>query len=202
MQKTFKKYNNFSSLVFVKKCLSCLFSLSFCKVIFQNSYFIDIQVNKYKIHPNYEEYPDFDIAILDTERIDDGDFVPVCLTNDITPLVGYQGSVLSYTPISGNETQQALYGERFSVVLRSLCDKVVPTVPEHSFCVNHGHRGSFLCNGDSGSGFVVRSKVRRKKRYFLHGVVSTSRTNENDCTIGDFVIFTHVTKFMTFVTEN
>lgn len=68
-------------------------------------------------------------------------------------------------------------------------------MPEHCFCVNHGHNGEYLCYGDSGAGFMIRSEDRKDRRYFLRGLVSTGYADEGDCTEENFVVFTDVTKF-------
>lgn len=163
-------------------------------------YIPDARVNDYKIHPNYETVPQYDIAILNTERIDEATFNPVCLTHDDTSLVGYQGSVLSFAPTSEDDTQM-LYGAKFIVTRRMYCKKIVSNVPEHTFCVTH--QGSNLCHGDSGAGFIMRYEVQSNKRYFLRGIVSTGLIDHNsNCIVEDFVIFTDVTKFMSFITEN
>lgn len=159
---------------------------------------------RYKIHPSYVRFPEYDIAIIETERIDNSSFVPICLTDAKTSLLGRCGYVISYTPIKGNDDDKPLlYGHKFSTVHRSYCQKVVLNVPIHTFCVNQGDQGSYFCRGDSGSGFMVRHEVQNQnsKRYFLRGLVSTGSVNDT-CTIEDYVIFTDVTKMLAFVTED
>lgn len=162
---------------------------------------LDIRVNHYVIHPNFEEAPAYDIAILYTERIEEKSFVPICLTNDDTSLVGHRGSILSYTPTTDeDEYDGILYAALFSIVHRKYCKRVSWNVPKHTFCVNHGQRSRFLCNGDSGSGFMMKNK----KRFFLRGLVSTGiigGKNNDDCTVDDYVVFTDVTKLLSFVTQ-
>lgn len=168
-------------------------------------------MNKFKLHPNYKQIPDNDIAILETEKIESKWFVPVCITSEETSLVGHRGNVLSWAPNSKqsqNEYDIQLLSSEFGVVYNSYCMKIANNVPNHTICINHGQRENWLCKGDSGAGFFIptsEENVRKRidRRLFLHGIVSSGVQDLfNDCTSQDYVIFTDVSKFYSFIVSD
>lgn len=160
-------------------------------------------VTNYEEHPKFDEGPEYDIAYFDIEEIIDTNFVPICLT-DVQSVIspGIGGSVLSWgkTEEEGEEEDETLKGAKFSVVPNDDCIQDEESIPKHSFCVGRSNDDAWLCHGDSGAGFMTDYKGQ----YFLRGVVSAviSESQDKSCTIEDTVIFTEVSKFLSFITKN
>lgn len=169
-------------------------------ILIKNSFKV-IRVLSFEKHRNYQAYPDFDIAIVQTRRIKDVGFVPVCLTSDdTTSLIGDKGKILSWAPQDKTYEIELLSVES-PVVKDSYCNKAIGlAIPEHSFCVNQGSNDAWICRGDSGGAFMIQNE----KRWFLHGIVSTGVTDsEGNCDIGgSATIFTNVASFYEFVTKS
>lgn len=161
-------------------------------------HFLDVRVTAFKRHPKYKRVPRYDIAYLATEEVESPDFLPICITNNRNSLLGYRGYVVSWSPTKENDEIELL-GTEVTVVLKQYCKNLIYRVPNHTYCMLHGHKGSWLCLGDSGAGFFIRSN---DKRYFLYGIVSSGlRDENNNCTVENYVLFSDVTKFYSFITE-
>lgn len=161
-------------------------------------FFIDVKVYNYKKHNKFRKIPDYDIAIIDTESIYERNFVPVCLTDDVVSLLGAWGSILTWAP-KGSEEYGDLLGTELRVVKKESCRNSGFETPRDSFCVGENDGQSWLCHGDSGGGFMTR----KNKRWFLRGVVSTGLADNNGlCDAQDTVIFTDVTRLLSFVVSN
>lgn len=160
----------------------------------------------FKRHPKFVTIPHYDIAIVNTEEIDERRFTPVCLMSDIIPSkTGVQGIVLSWAPTYENDEQELL-STRLGIVRKHYCKSIFENVPKESFCVNQGFNGTTICDGDSGAGFTVKlqnkNRKGRDKRFFLWGLISAGlRASNGICQIEDNVIATDVTQFMAFVTN-
>lgn len=156
-----------------------------------------IGVIAFKIHPEYQKVPKNNIAVLKTKRITELQFVPICLTDDLTPLLGRSGRILTWTS-DDNEDERRLLGTEVTVIHSDDCKKDFGAVPRHSFCARHGYRDTYVCNGDSGGGFMIKHKL--DNRWFLRGVVSEGTIDrDGDCTVGDNVVFTDVSNFVNFL---
>uniref|UniRef100_A0A336LKS5 CSON009025 protein n=1 Tax=Culicoides sonorensis TaxID=179676 RepID=A0A336LKS5_CULSO len=162
-----------------------------------------INVISYKLHEDFDDYTEYDIAIIDTEEITDHNFVPICLTTDTDiSLLGQTGQVASYASNAkdSDETEEVnfvLKGAKFKVISNSECNDD-ENVPDHSLCVGSGDGGAYFCRGDSGAGFMVQND----QRYFLMGVVSSVQTvDEGECEEESNVVFTDVGKFLAFITK-
>lgn len=165
--------------------------------IYSNRY---IQVKSFTKHPKFKKIPDYDIAIIETESIYEKTFVPVCLTGDVQSLQDYTGSILSWSPVEGEEIGD-LQGTELKVISNQKCEQNYNLkTPRDSFCVGHGSDSGLLCHGDSGGGFMIKSN----KRWFLRGVVSTGITDRTkpNCERDSAVVFTDVTRFLSFVVGN
>lgn len=170
-----------------------------CKISLKSKKFIVVQVLSYKSHPGFEidKIPKLDIAIINTEPIEEPGFVPACLNRDFDEsLIGKIGTILSWAPQpKNNESYEAeLLSAMMSVGINSICEKSIGVrVPSHSFCVHQSVNNAWLCRGDSGGSFMILENGR----WYLKGVVSSG---SDDCIGGNSVIFTKVREFYNFIT--
>lgn len=135
---------------------------------------------------------------METESIYERNFVPVCLTEDVNSLIGAWGSVITWAPTEGEEYGDLL-GTELRVVPGDTCNNSGYSTPRDSFCVGHTDDTAWLCHGDSGGGFMTK----KDRRWFLRGVVSTGLAdNTGTCDAQDTVIFTDVTRLLSFVVSS
>lgn len=155
------------------------------------------------VHPhedyiNDDDFNDADIAILrlKTVLIYTEFIIPICLWNDANDLervVDQEGIVAGWGLTEKGSSTVPTYIKATIVTQRSCRDNLEKMLPIISrvFC-GDGH-GSAPCNGDSGSGFVLK----RGNQFYLRGVVSKGQQDPETllCNVKKFAIYTDVAKF-------
>ncbi|KAF7271762.1 hypothetical protein GWI33_015405 [Rhynchophorus ferrugineus] len=163
------------------------------------------------IHPDYESgSANADIAMLTfPDPIEFNKVIrPICLwsgSNDLNLVVGKEGIVVGWGrdengDISTAEPRQI----SLPIVSQLSCvrsDKnsggaFLHITSDNTFCAGH-RNGSGPCNGDSGSGFLLR----RDGVFYLRGIVSTalSDATHRSCNLKEYVVFTDASKYLDWV---
>lgn len=123
---------------------------------------------------------------METNRVNDPRFIPVCLTNDPSTLLGNRGKIFSYVfnykTISYEQRTKDL-----PVVHDKYCDDIVSG---HTFCVNQGNNNGWICIFNSGGSFLTNED----ERWYLRGIVSTVTSNLKECK-NETISLTNVDKF-------
>lgn len=155
------------------------------------------------VHPhedyiNDDDLNDADIAILRLKKIliYTEYIIPICLWNDANDLervVNQEGLVAGWGLTEKGSSTVPTY-IKATIVSRRACrdnlEKMLPLI-SRVFC-GDGH-GSAPCNGDSGSGFVLK----RGNQFYLRGVVSKGQQDPETllCNVKKFAIYTDVAPF-------
>lgn len=58
-----------------------------------------------------------------------------------------------------------------------------------------------VCKGDSGAGLVVPKNINGENVYFLHGIVSNTRSVNGGCDMNFYALFTHVQNYIDMIKE-
>lgn len=155
------------------------------------------------VHPhndyiNDDDLNDADIAILRLRQvlIFTEYIIPICLwndDNDFDRVVNQEGLVAGWGVTETGRTTIPTFITASIVSKRSCRDNVEKMLPVNSrvFCAD-GH-GSAPCNGDSGTGFVLK----RGNQYYLRGIVSKGQQDPKTllCDVTKFAIYTDVALF-------
>lgn len=171
----------------------------------ENAQFAHIQ--SIYAHENYihdDDLNDADIAILSLKKVLTFTeyIIPVCLwkdDNDLERIVDQEGIVAGWGVTEKGRTSVPTSIKAVIVSRRSCRDNFERMLPQNSrvFCADG--RGSAPCNGDSGSGFVLK----RGNQYYLRGLVSKGQQDPTTliCDVNKFVIYTDVAPFRFWIRE-
>lgn len=152
-------------------------------------------------HDDYvqeDDLNDADVAVLRLKReITYTDYIiPICLwqgENDLSKIVDQEGLVAGWGITESGTTSIPTYIKTTIVDRRQCSVNLQRMYPSNAriFC-GDGH-GSAPCNGDSGSGLVLR----RGNQYYLRGVVSKGQVDQNTlkCDVTKYAIYTDIAPF-------
>ncbi|KAK2580271.1 hypothetical protein KPH14_012519 [Odynerus spinipes] len=173
---------------------------------------VNREVEEYRLHPNYkgdykDQTADSDLAVLILrEPVEFSPFIkPVCLwsgSTDLRDIVGFSGYVVGW---GRDEFGNPYLAEpRMSMVpIVSQEDCLWSNAGFIAFTSNRtlcggSRNGSGPCNGDSGSGLVIRNS---DGRYQLRGIVSRSILDRTtmSCDLTQFVVYVDVAKHMDWI---
>ncbi len=161
------------------------------------------------IHSDYmlsDTSYDADIAILIMRRqVEFTEFIrPICLWDGADSLSSIEGQLGTVIGWGRDGSRNSLTREPkkidIPVVSESECLRSSDTyryiTSNRTFCAG-GRDGRGPCNGDSGGGMAF--KINNK--WVLRGIVSTALADpiENICNLGEYVVFTDVAKFVTWI---
>ncbi|XP_055610357.1 chymotrypsin-like protease CTRL-1 isoform X2 [Uranotaenia lowii] len=145
-----------------------------------------------------DDLNDADVAVLRlVDPLEYSDYIiPICPwqgENDLNKIVGQEGYVAGWGLVDTGSTSVPTY-IRTTIVDRRQCNlNLLRMYPRNArlFCADG--RGSAPCNGDSGSGLVLK----RGNQYFLRGVVSKGLIDPNTlkCDASKFAIYTDIALF-------
>ncbi|XP_060534404.1 serine protease gd-like isoform X2 [Cylas formicarius] len=155
------------------------------------------------VHPDYESgTSDADIAVLILgEPLEFTKFVsPICLwsgSTDLGQVVGQEGTVLGWGKDENGDISTAEPRQiNLPIVTQEECLRsgiqFQYITSNRTFCAG-SRNGSGPCNGDSGSGFIMR----KDGRFMLKGIVSiaVSEPTKRTCDLSNYVVFTDASKF-------
>lgn len=160
-------------------------------------------VNIEKVIPNDEyvqedDLNDADVAVLRmaitltfTEFI-----IPVCPwqgENDLSKIVGQQGLVAGWGVTELGSTSTPTYIKSKVVDKRQCVNNLQRMYSSNARIFCGDGEGSVPCNGDSGSGLVIK----RGNQYYLRGVVSKGLVDPNTlkCDASKYAIYTDIALF-------
>ncbi|KAI4477872.1 hypothetical protein M0804_012352 [Polistes exclamans] len=164
-------------------------------------------IKEYKVHPdyNYGKSADADLAVmilLETVEFSES-IKPICLwtgSDDLRDIVGYNGYVVGW---GKNDYGQISNEPRLVVVpivsqedcLRSN-QAFFELTSNRTLCAG-SRNGTGPCNGDSGSGLVIR---RNDGRYYLRATVSLSILDiSNSCDLDNYIVYVDLMKFRDWI---
>lgn len=164
------------------------------------------KVDRMYVHPDYKygEYSDSDISVLRLKTpVEYTQFVrPICLwkwKTDLNFVVGSTGRIVGWgrSEAKGGPTNEPNLVD-MPIVSQKECRASHIAfhyfTSERTFCAGF-RNNSGPCNGDSGSGMILRMKDNGKERWYLRGVVSQSLKKNFRCDLDEFFIFTDVPQF-------
>lgn len=158
-------------------------------------------------HDNYihdDDLNDADIAILTLKKvlIFSEYIIPICLwkdVNDLERVVDQEGIVAGWGVTETGSTSVPTFIKAIIVSRKSCRDNFEKMLPQNSRVFCGDGRGSAPCNGDSGSGFVLK----RANQYYLRGIVSKGQQDPITliCNVNKFAIYTDVAPFRFWMRE-
>ncbi|XP_024939939.1 serine protease gd isoform X2 [Cephus cinctus] len=173
---------------------------------------VNLEVSEIKIHSDHVRGgyggADSDIAILVLrERVVFTPLIqPVCLWKgpiDLNSVVGKTGYVVGWgRDEEGNKYTAEPRMARVPIVSQEVClrsnEGFLKSTSNRTLCAG-SRDGSGPCNGDSGSGLVLRDP--NTGRYHLRGVVSLSLFNSatNTCDWSQYVVYVDVAKYLVWI---
>ncbi|KAJ8958022.1 hypothetical protein NQ318_002026 [Aromia moschata] len=156
------------------------------------------------IHPDYDSMSsDADIAVLVlSESVQFTKYVrPLCLWDgdmDLNLVVEQQGTVVGWGKDENGDIMTAEPKQTsLPIVSQEQCLRssyqFQYITSNRTFCAGF-RNGSGPCNGDSGSGFLLK----KDGRWMLRGIVSMSisETHTRTCDLSNYVVFTDASKFL------
>ncbi|XP_063924332.1 proclotting enzyme-like isoform X2 [Zophobas morio] len=160
-----------------------------------------------KVHPDYvplESDADIAVVIL-SQVIEFSNYIrPICLwagSDDIDTVVGEKGKVVGWGRDENNNSMTAEPRQTtMPIVSQEEClrsgEVFKYITSQRTFCAGYRNE-SGPCNGDSGSGFIMKSN----EKWFLKGIVSTSKYDsvKQSCDLTNYVVFTDISKFRTWL---
>ncbi|XP_065076731.1 serine protease gd-like [Ochlerotatus camptorhynchus] len=161
------------------------------------------------VHPHgdydYEDdLNDADIVILNLKEVLTFSeyIIPICLwkdANDLERVVDQEGVVAGWGVTENGSTSIPTYIKAIIVSRKSCRDNVERMLPQNTRVFCGDGRGSAPCNGDSGSGFVLK----RGNQYYLRGIVSKGQQDRTTliCDVNKFAIYTDVAPFRFWIRE-
>ncbi|XP_018579158.1 serine protease gd-like [Anoplophora glabripennis] len=163
-----------------------------------------IEPESIHVHPDYESNSsDADIAVLVlTESVEFTKYIrPLCLWNsdsNLNNVVGKEGTVVGWgKDENGNLMTAEPKQTSLPVVSQEQCLRssyqFQYITSNRTFCAGF-RNGSGPCNGDSGSGFLMKMG----DRWLLKGIVSMSisEANTRTCDLNNYVVFTDASKHL------
>ncbi|XP_066592848.1 serine protease gd-like [Prorops nasuta] len=173
---------------------------------------VNREVRTYYFHPDYKHRgsADSDLAIIVLrESVEFSRMIqPLCLWNgspDLQPVVGKSGYVVGWGRDEfGNPYLSEPRMSTIPIVSQEDClwsnTDFVAFTSNRTFCA--GMRdGSGPCNGDSGSGLVI--KQPSTGRFHLRGIVSRSLLDKDtmSCDLSQYVVYSDAAKHMDWIVE-
>lgn len=167
------------------------------------------QVQEVLVHSDYmskDTSYDADIAIvIMRKRVEFTEFIrPICLWDGADSISSIEGQFGTVTGWGRNGSANILSAEpkkiSIPVVSEAECLRSSDTyryiTSQRTFCAG-GRDDKGPCNGDSGGGMTF--KINNK--WMLRGIVSAALADpiENTCSLGEYVVFTDVAKFVTWI---
>ncbi|RZC40314.1 serine protease gd-like, partial [Asbolus verrucosus] len=162
-----------------------------------------IEAEDIKVHPDYKPLTsDADIAVaILSEEVQFTRYIrPICLwseSDDLDVVIGQKGKVVGWGRDESNNTMTAEPKQTtIPIVSQEQClwsgEAFKYVTSARTFCAGD-RNGTGPCNGDSGSGFIMK----RNGRWVLRGVVSISTYDQNTqtCDLSNYVVFTDTSKF-------
>jgi secreted trypsin-like serine protease len=155
------------------------------------------------IHPDWNPFNlkyDADIAalILDDEVPYTKYIRPICLST--TELVSNEGYVTGWGRSEDTTKEHETIPKQIKIPIHSnencFLESTEFTKISSKRTICGGARdGTGPCSGDSGSGLVVKSG----NVFYLKGIVSASLTNQGQCDVTNFALYTNVDKFTSWI---
>jgi secreted trypsin-like serine protease len=177
------------------------------------------KVAKVQIHDAYYGFVgnyDADIAILTLDKpiVYQPHIGPVCLNLDLktlaekaVPAHGTIGIVAGYgyTEADGAPSDR-LKKIELPIVDIKVCKQESPDnfksfVTSDKFCAGYNDGRGAVCRGDSGAGYVTGKTIGDETIFFIHGVVSNSRSVNGGCDMNFYAMFTHVQNYIDIIKE-
>ncbi|CRK88880.1 CLUMA_CG002636, isoform A [Clunio marinus] len=162
-----------------------------------------------KIHPNWNIFQikyDYDIALIKMDGIVPlrSNIFPACLWTSALGMRNIQtGTVVGWGIIEDQLTSQHQLIPRqieLKIVTNEVCYEVEPManlISSRTFCAI-GENGSGPCKGDSGGGFFMKEN----SKWLIKGIVSSSLvTEEGNCDVESYSIFTDISKFSNWIAK-
>lgn len=152
-------------------------------------------------HEDYDHEDDLndaDVAVLRLKLPLDftDNVVPICLwhgENDVTKIFGQQGFVAGWGWTDQGPSAVPTYIKSTVVSKRQCGANLGRIFPSRARIFCGDGRGSTPCNGDSGSGLILK----RGNQYFLRGIVSKGQLNPETlkCDATKYAIYTDIAPF-------
>lgn len=173
---------------------------------------VNREVEEYRFHPDYkgdvkDQTADSDLAIMILrEPVEFSPFIkPICLwsgSTDLRDVVGLSGYVVGWGRDEfGNPYLAEPRMTRVPIVSQEDClwsnAGFIAFTSNRTLC-GGSRNGSGPCNGDSGSGLVIRNN---DGRYRLRGIVSRSILDRTtmSCDLTQFVVYVDVAKYIDWI---
>lgn len=171
----------------------------------ENAKFAYIQtVHPHDQYIHDDDLNDADIAILSLKKalVYTDYIIPICLwkdTNDLERVVNQEGIVAGWGVTEKGSTSIPTYIKALIVSRKSCRENFERMIPSNSRVFCGDGRGSAPCNGDSGSGFVLK----RGNQYYLRGIVSKGQQDRVTliCDVNKFAIYTDVAPYRFWIRE-
>lgn len=158
-------------------------------------------VEKVTVHEDYvqdDDLNDADIAVLKLQKdlIWTDYVIPICPwqgENDLTKVLGQQGVVAGWGITEKGSTNVPTYIKPVIVSRRDCSSNLSRMYPTNARIFCGDGQGSAPCNGDSGSGMVLK----KGNQYYLRGVVSKGQVDHNTlkCDVTKYAIYTDIAPF-------
>uniref|UniRef100_A0A1Q3EVR5 Putative trypsin n=1 Tax=Culex tarsalis TaxID=7177 RepID=A0A1Q3EVR5_CULTA len=152
-------------------------------------------------HEDYDHEDDLndaDVAVLRLKAPLDftDNVVPICLwygENDVTKIIGQEGFVAGWGWTDRGPSTVPTYIKSTVVNKRQCGANLARIFPKNARIFCGDGRGSTPCNGDSGSGLILK----RGNQYFLRGIVSKGQLNPETlkCDATKYAIYTDIAPF-------
>jgi secreted trypsin-like serine protease len=152
-------------------------------------------------NPFVDRYND-DIAILLIEsEVQFTNFIrPICLWSEDEIVRVREGTVAGWGKPKNSDERNKTIPSFIKVLIVKTNEKCYEENPffarigsEKSFCA--GRAGVGVCQGDSGSGLLVK----HNNKFYLKGIVSSSIIDSTGCYTEDFAIYTDAMKYQNFI---
>lgn len=151
-----------------------------------------------------DDLNDADIAILYLKQVlvYSEYIIPICLwkdSNDLDRVVDQEGIVAGWGVTEKGSTTIPTFIKATIVTRKSCRDNFERMLPQNSRVFCGDGRGSAPCNGDSGSGFVLK----RGNQYYLRGIVSKGQQDRTTliCDVNKFALYTDVAPYRYWIRQ-
>lgn len=139
---------------------------------------------------------DLAVLLLKKELLFNDHVVPICLwqgENDLRRIIGQEGYLAGWGVTENGVSTVPTY-IRTSIVSRRQCNLNLERVyPSNARILCGDGQGSSPCNGDSGSGLVLK----RGNQYYLRGIVSRGLVDPRTlkCDVTKYAVYTDIALF-------
>ncbi|XP_043485625.1 serine protease gd-like [Polistes fuscatus] len=170
------------------------------------------EIKEYKVHPdykgelNYDQSADADLAVMILrETVEFSISIkPICLwtgSDDLRDIVGFDGYVIGWGKDEFGQFSNVPRQAVVPIVSQEDClwsnVGFISLTSNRTLCAG-SKNGSGPCNGDSGSGLVIR---RNDGRYYLRGAVSRSILDNisMSCDLKNYVVYVDLAKYRDWI---